>query len=280
MSDEEPLRQRYLRRFRIGIVLLALLAVPAIFHSYAAINSLFNRPADWVPDSLDEKKEFNDFIKHFSVSELLMVGWEESDLDSPSLAQAAEILGPLCEANYDAETDEATLSELPNSLGPWIQEIRNACGSPTPLRWVRSGTETLHQLTSAPANLPRGAAIGRLQGSLIGEDGEQTCLLISFGEPGLEQRRMLIPAIREMIGGLVQRDWSEIAAVGGPFEGATVDSEAIRSIRVFSPPSAFVAALLVSDLPAIDSAYRLDRCHRGDRRRAWCWQLSTTPAHP
>ena len=244
MSDEEPLRQRYLRRFKVGIVLLALLAVPAIFHSYAAINSLFNRPAEWVPDSLDEKKVFNEFVEHFSVADLIMVGWEESDVDSPSLEQAAQILRPLCQESYDAETDDVALSELPNSLGQRIREIRRDCGSPTPLRWVRTGTETLERLTSSPISLPRDAAVRRLQGSLIGADGEQTCLLISFGEHGLRQRRMLIPAMREMIGGLVERDWSEIAVVGGPFEGATVDAEAIRSIRVFSPPSAVLAAIL------------------------------------
>lgn len=244
MSDEETLRQRYLRRFRLGIVLLALLAIPAIVHSNAAINSLFNRPADWVPDSLEEKREFNEFIKHFALAELIMVGWEESDLDSPSLDQAAEILRPLCEAHYDFETDEATLAELPESAVTRIREIREACRSPTPLLWVRTGTETLQRLTSSPANVSRAAAIARLRGTLIGEDGEQTCLLVSLGESGTRQRRMLIPAIREMIGGLVQRESSEIAVVGGPFEGATVDAEAIRSILVFSPPSAIVAALL------------------------------------
>ena len=56
MTDEGPLRRRYLRRFRIGCLLLAVLAVPAIVHSHAAIDSLFNQPADWVPNSLDEKE--------------------------------------------------------------------------------------------------------------------------------------------------------------------------------------------------------------------------------
>ena len=59
-----------------------------------------------------------------------------------------------------------------------------------------------------------------MQGTLIGEDGQQTCLLISFAKPGLAQRRMLVPAIREIIGELAERDASEIAVVGGPFEGA------------------------------------------------------------
>ncbi len=244
MNNEDPLRQRYLRWFRIGIALLALLAIPAIVHSHAAIESLFNRPADWVPDSLQEKAEFNDFLRHFSVSELIMVGWEESDLDSPSLEQAVTMLRPLSVSNYDAETDRETLNELPPEVATRIAEIREECGTATPLQWVRSGTETLDQLTSSPANLSEAAAVRRLQGTLIGDDGTQTCLLVSLGESALRHRRMLIPAIREMIGDLVERDADEIAVVGGPFEGATVDAESIRSIRVFTPPSAIIAAIL------------------------------------
>jgi hypothetical protein len=173
-----------------------------------------------------------------------MVGWEESDLDSSSLQQAAAMIRPLCEATYEAESDEAALADLPSGAAKRISEIRMACQSRTPLRWVRSGTETLERLTASPASLSRRAALRRLQGSLIGEDGEQTCLVISVGEAGGSQRRILIPAIREMIGDLVERPSSEIAVVGGPFEGATVDSESIRSIRAFSPPSAIITAIL------------------------------------
>jgi predicted RND superfamily exporter protein len=244
MDGEDPLRATYLRRFRLGIGFLALLAIPAAFHSYAAINSLFNRPADWIPNSLEEKKEFNDFLDHFSVAELIMLGWEESELDSPSLDQAAAILRPLCESMHDADLDDERVDELPAWADERIAEIRKRCESPTPLQWVRSGTETLQRLTSSPISLKRDSAIRRLQGSLVGEDGRQTCLLVSMGEIGLLNRRMLIPAIREMIGDLVGREPTEIAVVGGPFEGATVDAESIRSIIVFSPPSAIIAAIL------------------------------------
>ncbi|MFK8111766.1 MAG: RND family transporter [Rubripirellula sp.] len=244
MNNEEPLHASYLRRMRLGIVVLVLLAIPAIVHSHAAINSLFNRPADWVPNSLPEKAEFNEFAKHFSVSDLIMVGWEESDLDAPSLEQAVDLLRPLCESDYNFDSDADTLAELPEWAGQTIAEIREACGSPTPLRWVRSGSETLQRLTSAPTSLPRATAIRRLQGSLIGEDEQQTCLLISFGERGVKKRRMLIPAIRGLIGKLVDREAIEIAVVGGQFEGATVDEESVRSIQRFSPPSAVIAAIL------------------------------------
>ncbi|MGI9474536.1 MAG: hypothetical protein ACR2NZ_23565, partial [Rubripirellula sp.] len=213
MNPEDSLRQRYLRRFRVGIVLLAVLAIPAIFHSHAAINSLFNRPGDWIPDSLAVKQDFNAFLKHFSVSDLIMIAWEGSDLDSESLDEATLALQPLIEPGPDVIAESEL--ELPESVRAKIETLRQESGLQYPLRWVRSGTETLEQLTSSPANLSRGSAVRRLQGSLIGDDGEQTCLVLSFSAAGLEQRRVLIPGIREMIASIVDLQSDQVAVVGG-----------------------------------------------------------------
>lgn len=255
MNHEDLLRQKYLRRFKVGVVLLALLAVPAIFHSHAAIESLFNRPSDWIPNTVPEKIEFDDFVKNFSAADLIMIAWEGSDLDSVSLAAVATALSPLVEPSPG--TDNGALSEviaegLKDEVGPEVTAnvvdrivgLREQTGLKHPLKWLRTGTETLDRLTSSPVNLPRDAAVRRLQGSLIGQDASQTCLVASFSMPGLEQRRLLIPGIREIIGEVTDRDASQVSVVGGPFEGGTVDTESVRSIRFFTPPSALIAAVL------------------------------------
>ncbi len=255
MNHEDLLRQKYLRRFKVGVVLLALLAVPAIFHSHAAIESLFNRPSDWIPNTVPEKIEFDDFVKNFSAADLIMIAWEGSDLDSVSLAAVATALSPLVEPRPG--TDNGALSEviaegLKDEVGPEVTAnvvdrivgLREQTGLKHPLKWLRTGTETLDRLTSSPVNLPRDAAVRRLQGSLIGQDASQTCLVASFSMPGLEQRRLLIPGIREIIGEVTDRDASQVSVVGGPFEGGTVDTESVRSMRVFTPPSALIAAVL------------------------------------
>lgn len=243
MPIADPLAKHYLLRLKIGVAVLVLLAIPAIVHSAAAIKSLYNRPADWVPDSLPEKAEFNDFLQHFSVADLVMVGWEQSDLDDPTLELAAAIVKPLCSETYAAETDAAKIDELPEWSRQWIGKVRNVCDSPTPLHWAHSGTETLNQLIDS-TNLTRQSAIDRLQGTLIGLDETQTALVISFADPGLEQRRVLIPMIREMVATVADIDASKVAVVGSPFDGAIVDAESIRTIERFSPPSAIVAAVL------------------------------------
>ena len=225
MIDEASLRQRYLRHLKIGIGLLVLLAVPATLHSHAAIDGLFNRPADWVPDELPVKSEFNHFIDYFSANDLAMLAWEGSDLGSASLERAARVLQPLCRSSFDAAADAERLQRLPGWAQAEISEIRQRCNLATPFVWVRTGTETLEQMTSAPANLPEPVAIGRLQGSLVGPEGKQTCLVLAFSEEGAVHRRFLIPAVRSMVGRITDQPAEKIAFVGGPFEGAAMPKD-------------------------------------------------------
>ena len=211
MNQEDLLRQKYLRRFQVGVALLALLSFPAILHSHAAIESLFNRPSDWIPNTVPAKTEFDDFVKNFSAADLLMVAWEGSDLDSVSLAAVATALSPLVEPSHvpdDGALNQMIAGGLNEEVSPEVManvvdrivNLRKLTGLKYPLKWLRTGTETLDRLTSSPVNLSRDAAVRRLQGSLIGQDASQTCLVASFSMVGLQQRRLLIPGIRGIIG--------------------------------------------------------------------------------
>lgn len=249
MKNEDPLRRRYLRWMWVGLALLAALAYPAAFHSQAAINSLLNDPPDWVPNTLREKQEFNYFRKYFSVSDVIMIAWEESDLDSDLVDRVAAVLRPLCQDQGDqAQAGEAELLEAWSVLTPEnrsaAERLLRDCGDAPPLLWVRTGGDMLEHLTSTPVNLSRSSAVQRLRGTIVGPNDEQTCLLISVAASGHTHRRDLIPTIRAMIADLVGFAPDQVAVVGGIFEGATVDTESIRSIRVFTPISSLIATML------------------------------------
>jgi predicted RND superfamily exporter protein len=244
MIDEAPLRTRYLRRFTIGVGLLVLLAIPAIVHSQAAIESLYNHPSEWVPDSIREKAEFNEFAEHFAVSNLLMIAWEGSDLDSPSLQQVTAALRLLSQADFGSSSDETAVAEFSPRIVEQIADMRTVAGTATPFRFVHNGDETLARLTAPPVNLSRRAAISRLTDTLIGADGAQTCIVLSFDEQSSRLRRQLIPKLRQLVAEIVGIAPSEIVLVGTPLEGAMVDLESIQSIRRYSPPSAILAAVL------------------------------------
>ncbi|MEO1529204.1 MAG: MMPL family transporter [Planctomycetota bacterium] len=249
MEDETGLRRRYLRRMYVGIALLIACAPLAIVHSHAAINGLLNRPIDWVPDSLPEKAAFNDLCRRFVVSDGVLISWPGATLESEGLARVTETLDVLCSHRGDSidtrkigaldEVDESTLSGTNH-----IAAIRDTCGVREPFLSAKSGETLVQQMTSSPGALSRRAAIARLKGFLIGADGEQTCLFIAFDEPAHFHRRPVLESLRALVSEVAEVRAEQIAMVGGPRNGADVDAASIRSIEVFSPPSAVVAAII------------------------------------
>ncbi len=244
MANEGSLSSRYLARFKVGVGLLLILAVPAIVHSHAAIESLLNQPADWVPNSLPEKAEYNEFSQRFSVAGIVFLSWPGAELDSPELDAVAAAIHPLCEDSFDPDLDAEALAELPKPARDAIGQIREIAKSKTPFKWVRSGTELLQRMTGNPARLSRRAAVSRLRGCMVGPNGKQTCLVLSLADSGTKKRRLIFPHLRDMVGEMQGLQRGEVALVGSPFDGAVVDDSSIRSIQRYSPPSAIVAAIL------------------------------------
>lgn len=243
MGDDNELRKRYLRRMVAGGFLLALLAIPAVIHSHAAVNGLLNRPIDWVPDSLPAKATFNDLCQRFVVSDSILISWPGATLKSDGLENATDALNRLsAEFDDDYGTDESVSS--PDSVTQAIDSIRDICGQQQPFLAVNSGAKLIERMTSSPSSLSRRSAVARLQGFLVGPENEQTCVVVTLGESADKNRREVLPLMRELIAESAQVEPSKIAMVGGPRDGADVDSESIRSVNVFAPPSAIIAAFI------------------------------------
>ncbi|WP_168565509.1 efflux RND transporter permease subunit [Crateriforma spongiae] len=283
-AESRQIAQRYRRRLTIGVVLLVILAVPAVIHTKSAMDGLVNRPPNWLPDDLPEKVVFNRFMTRFDLADLLMVSWEGADLQSPQLDAAAAMVDllsvegvatadgtvPIRLVNNDDvavalpdgyPVDEAKLTAIAERINEILVETRTVSElspPPTdetgpyhdpnyPIIWVRSGEDTVRRMMASPANFPRGAAQRRLEGSIVGPDGEQTCLLIALTDIGATHRRSLLPQLRSLVAETVGKDPddpTEIVMVGGPIDGATVDDASVRSVEFFAPPSAIVAALM------------------------------------
>lgn len=134
--------------------------------------------------------------------------------------------------------------ERPDWVDAFYADARRICDSPTPLDWLRSGTEMRDALTSPPLSFSDESARRRLTGTMIGDDGLQTGLTVSLGLSAMDHHAELIPMLREAIGKAIGQPTEQIACVGGPVDGVAVDNAAIRSINRFSLPSSMIAALL------------------------------------
>lgn len=250
VATDDPIGRRFMIRFAIGIAILVGLAIPAKIHSDVAIKSLYNRPAEWVPDSVPVKEDYNRFSEQFDVRDVILVGWPGSKLDSEPLANAAAMLEGLSNPEFDELSTalrQKRVDEL-KSIHPWIDqfytEARELTQMQYPLRWARSGTETLEALTSRPASMSRAAAVRRLQGTLVGPDGEQSCLVMALEFQADHFRREFVPMIQQNLSRLLNVPEEELAFVGGPYDGAVIDTAAIDTVARFSPPSSIIAALL------------------------------------
>lgn len=234
-------------RAAVGLLLLALLAVPSIVHSMAAINSLRNVPVDWLPDSVPTKQAFKEFVRLFKVTDLVMITWPGASLlgeetSDEQLERVANLLRPLAEQEPTEGARQAV--EQPEWAEDFHREVRALTGTQKPLAWVRSGSEMVRLLIATPSNLPGRVARKRLSGTLIGPDGEASCIVVSLGPSTFLHHDKLLAMVRRAIARATQQPESAISLVGGPVDGAAVDTESIRSINRYSVPSSLLAAVL------------------------------------
>ena len=224
-DDDERIRRHYLRRLALGVALLVALAPLAAVGSLRAMQSVLNRPPHWIPPDVPARMAFEEFTQRFHGSAVLLVSWPTATLQSPQLDAAVDALRRL--------TDD-----------PPPAPSHDVAENAAPLRSVVSGAQVVQKMTEAPIDLPRSVAIRRLQGGLVGPDGQQTCLVVALSEQGQALRRTLLPDIRRRISEATGTDPEDIYFVGQPLDGAVIDHSSIRSIQLFTPPSALIAAVL------------------------------------
>jgi predicted RND superfamily exporter protein len=151
------------------VVLGCLLPLTAI-GVRAAIRSNTNDVRDWLPAHFPETKQYAWFREQFGSEEFVVVSWPGCDLNDPRLEQLSAKL-----------TERSAASELQGN-------------SPLFTR-VTTGREMLDDLTTPRFGLTRSQARSRLQGTLIGPDGKQTCAVVTLSE---QARRHLCTMLNEI----------------------------------------------------------------------------------
>ena len=246
--NDGSITRKYQRRLAVGIPLLVLLAFPAVIYSYRAITQLFNLPSAWIPADLPVRIDFDDFSRRFSVTDIVLAAWDGAELGSEQLDEVTRLLQPLAKdptpaANVAVDAAPNPGQQLRGRAVEIVANVAKKLDQP-PLLWARSGTELLAAMTSAPANLSRASAIKRLSGSIVGPDEKQTALVLSLSADGNKNRRYVMKQIRLAIAAQLDVLPDAIAFVGGPYDGTVIDEASIRSVELYSPPSAILAALL------------------------------------
>ena len=208
---------------RVALVALALLLISLPFlaiRGQQTLRTMINSPALWVPASLPYRRDYDWFRKQFRCEDVLLLSYQGCRLGEESVQAVAQAL-----------TD-------PSPQDPNAQLYRDCISG------VATGPALLRKILGSRLGLTRSEAIGRLQGSFIGEDGESTCLAVTLTFEGAVRRREVISAIVRTTSRVTGTEESAVHVAGAPVDGAAIDAASVQAIDRLSLPSAALAALL------------------------------------
>lgn len=208
-----------MRLSRILFVLL-LLQVPFVLVAVIGIESRSEDVEPWLPRESAERDVYNAFVERFDIDDMVLVTWEGCTLDDKRL----DLLARLIRNRMVADDSQHA--------------------SPPLARRVITGRSILEDLTTAPISVSREAALQRMKGLFVGQDGRTTCALIEVSEHGRRDRRQLISQVTRICVDDVGIQESDLKLAGNAFVGVCVDKETMRTFRVMGMLSLLISAII------------------------------------
>jgi predicted RND superfamily exporter protein len=167
------------------ILLLTFIAVPVVFYCAGkAVVGNKNDVADWLPASYDETKQLGWFREHFVADQFIIISWDSCELGDKD--------------------------QLEKKDDPRIEKLRTALLNVTHknpdgtefncFKSVTTARRVLNELTAPPTELKYKDALERLKGSLVGPDGEQTCVIATLDDKSNRKLREVLgrPVTRKL----------------------------------------------------------------------------------
>jgi len=209
------MKRSFFARHAFTILVVAFFIGPFVLGgTRRALISNTNDVKQWLPASFKETAEFAWFRRHFENEQFVLISWEGCTMDDERLELLARKLAP-AESEIDADTP----------------------------RWFNSaltGPRLLNQLMSDPIRLTREQAIDRMQGLLIGPDGEQTCAVFALSPLGKEDPRATIEHIYQVAEQECALTPADIRMGGPPVDNVAIDVEGERTLFRLAGLSAIV----------------------------------------
>lgn len=232
----------FYQKWSLAIVIATLAFVPYCFYSAGrAVQSNVNRVEDWLPRSFAETKNLAWFRQHFASDQFIIVSWqgcqlgfaESSTHDDPRLELLANLLVP---------PPPELPSETPAAATTAVSE-QDEVARRKYFKSVVTGRQLIDRLSGPPLNLPLSTAVGRLQGSMIGPDGKQTCLVVTLRPEALGELKQVLGSGQRRIfrdnippgvlRRLIQQAGIPLADVhlgGPPVDNSAIDEEGEKTL--------------------------------------------------
>ncbi len=201
------------------LLLAAIFLLPIVLRgARIALENNKNDVKAWLPDGFEETRELDWFREQFLGEQFVVISWPGCTLDDPRIEKLAHALVP---------PDTPENADLPQRKF---------------FKSVITGPQVLAQMTDPKGNLKlrRREALDRMQGALIGPDGETTCLVATLTDGAEDNLRAGLgnswPLTRILMGredGLLFKiasascglDKAEIRIGGPPVDNVAIDDE-------------------------------------------------------
>jgi len=197
-----------------GLVWILLLTMPFVIWGGVGVLSRFsNDIRQWLPKGFVEAEQYDWFVKHFGVDEMVVVSWPDCQLNDPRLPQLAEAL----------------------------RQQQDESGQPV-FAQVLTGPEILGKVVGA--NVSEDEAIRRCTGVFLGPDRQTTCLLAFPGATSAKNRTKVVQLLNKVTRESIGLEPSELHLGGPTVDGATIDQESKRSLQTYIGLTALVVLAL------------------------------------
>ena len=214
-------RSTYIRVSLLTLMAMGIAAIPVFWGSNQGVLTMYNAPLRWIPRDSVTRAGFNRFLAQFESHEMLLVSW------------------PGC------TVDDLRLKEVGAALKA-VRDRRAASGEPELISEVLSGYTMLRMLRREPARLSRNVALDRMRGSLVGADGQTSCVVVTLTEHGALRRRESFNLTLETIQRVTGLQRHDLRVAGPTVDGMATDDESIRSLEKYSVPAILISLALCS----------------------------------
>ena len=209
------MKPTFFSRYCVPIIAVVVVMFPiTVWQAILALQSNRNDVKEWLPESFQATRDYQEFQRHFGNEAFVLVSWEGCTLDDTRLDRFADRL-----------------------------KLAANSKSPDYFQRIVTSRSLMDRLTTPPTSLPRERALARLKGSVVGKDGQQACAVLTLSAEGNESLR---PALEEIYSTAADLGIApdSIRMGGPPVDNVAIDIEGERMLLKLMALSAVVGLTL------------------------------------
>ncbi|HEX7377227.1 MAG TPA: MMPL family transporter [Pirellulales bacterium] len=210
-------RSFYERNAQIILAVSAFFLVPTFAGALWALKFNKNDVSQWLPAEYEETTDFQWFRRHFAGEQFILLSWDGCTLADDRLRLMVAKVDPQHHPTSLVEAEEGEPAEVASKNPEFFKE-------------AITGNDLLHRLSSDPINLPDEEALERLRGTLIGRDGQTTCIVITLTEKGKDRMRDCIKLVRRFAQDECGIPLAKLHMGGPPVDNVAIDEAGEQSL--------------------------------------------------